>query len=202
MKNESKVLPDRKDQEGDGKDLLSFPVLFRELRRVESLITAKTGTSLIFSDGSLGNVRFDVSGLRAGLFVARREGRSWKRMLRLNPSIIRKVGEEAFRPTIAHEYAHAVVHVLSEARPRSKGGAFSSHGALWRSLMELFDHPPQRCHNYPVTPARTLKSYLYGCQSCAKEYRLGPVRHGRLEKNPGYLVCGACRGRIEPKIST
>ena len=65
--------------------------------------------------------------------------------------------------------------------------------------MELFGYPPRRCHDYPVTPARTVRIYLYSCQDCAREYRLGPVRHGRLEKNPGYLVCGACRGKIEQK---
>ncbi|MGC8529725.1 MAG: SprT-like domain-containing protein [Leptospirillia bacterium] len=181
--------------------MFSYPILFRELARIESLIEEKTGTRLTFSDGSLGEVRFDVSGLRAGLFVARKDGGTWTRVLRFNPSIILKVGEEEFRPTVAHEYAHAVVHVFSGARPRPKGIDFSSHGGLWRSLMELFGHPPRRCHDYPVTPARTVRTYLYSCQRCEREYRLGPVRHGRLERNPGYLVCGACRGTIEQKHS-
>ena len=184
-----------KKREGEN-NLISYPILFRELSRIESLIEETTGSRLTFSDGSLGEVRFDVSGLRAGLFVARREGGEWSRVLRFNPSIILRVGEESFRPTVAHEYAHAVVHVLSGVRPRRRDMDFSSHGGLWRSLMELFGHPPRRCHDYPVTPARTVRIYLYSCQSCDREYRLGPVRHGRLQKNPGYLVCGACRGKI------
>ena len=175
---------------------MSYPILFRELVRLESLIEDTMGRCLTFSDGSLGDVRFDVSGLRAGLFVARREGGEWSRVLRFNASIVSRVGEEAFRPTVAHEYAHAVVHVLSGVRPRARGMDFSSHGGLWGSLMELFGHPPRRCHDYPVTPARTVRTYRYSCQSCDREYRLGPVRHGRLKKNPGYLVCGACRGKI------
>ena len=199
MKDNSESLPVSGTGKACGNDLSSFPVLYGELRRIESLIMGKTGIRLTFSDGSCGDVRFDVSGLRAGLFAARREGGEWRRILRFNPSIVLKVGEAAFCPTIAHEYAHAVVHFLSGVRPRPRGLDFSSHGGLWRSLMELFGHPPRRCHDYPVTPARRLKSYLYACQSCPREYRLGPVRHGRLEKNPDYLVCGACRGRIELK---
>ena len=199
MKDSQGGIPSRQEKNDGSRNLFSYPVLFRELARIESLIEEKTGSCLTFSDGSLGSVRFDVAGLRAGLFVARREGGRWTRVLRFNPSIILRVGEEAFRPTMAHEYAHAVVHVLSGVRPRAKGMDFSSHGELWRSLMELFGHPPRRCHDYPVTPARTVRIYLYSCQSCDREYRLGPVRHGRLGKNPGYLVCGVCRGKIEPK---
>ena len=193
------IHPTGKKGKEKGKDLSSFPVLSDELCRVESIIYHKIGTRLTFSDGALGDVRFDVSGLRAGLFAARREGGEWRRILRFNPSIILSVGEMAFRPTIAHEYAHAVVHFLSGVYPRPRGMDFSSHGGLWGSLMVLFGHPPNRCHNYPVTPSRRVKSYLYSCQSCPREYRLGPVRHGRLEKNPDYLVCGACRGKIELK---
>ncbi len=199
MKDLSGSLPVGREGKSCGKDLSSFPVLYGELCRVESLIMGKTGIRLTFSDGALGDVRFDVSGLRAGLFAARCEGGEWRRILRFNPSIIFKVGEVAFRPTIAHEYAHAVVHFLSGVRPRTRGMDFSSHGGLWRSLMELFGHPPRRCHDYPVEPARIVRTYLYSCRNCVREYRLGPVRHGRLEKNPDYLVCGACRGRIELK---
>lgn len=173
-----------------------FPALSRELLRVEGVVRSGIGADLTFSDGALGEIRLDLSGLRAGLFVARREERSWKRFLRFNPSIIERVGEEAFLPTVAHEYAHAVVHVFSVHRARFSGGDFSSHGALWRSLMELFGHEPKRCHDYPAKPARSVKTFLYRCRDCGKDYRLGPVRHGRLEKNPGYLVCGSCRGGI------
>lgn len=176
--------------------LAGYPVLYRELLRVEGVLLSGVGADLTFSDSRLGEIRLDLSGLRAGLFVARREGRSWTRSLRFNPSILERVGEEAFRPTVAHEYAHAVVHVFSLHRTRFPGKDFSSHGALWRSLMELFGHEPKRCHDYPAKPARSVRTFHYLCRDCGKDYRLGPVRHGRLEKNPGYLVCGACRGGI------
>jgi len=174
-----------------------FSSLLSELERIERLTLECTGLDLTFSDGRFGHLLWDLRGLKAGVFSARKNGRGyWALALRFNLSIIRSVGPKHFLPTIAHEYAHAVVHALEIRRGRGSGEDFTPHGALWRSLMERFGHPPERCHIYPATPARKKTEYHYQCGACRKDYRLGPVRHGRLKKRPGYLVCGACRGPL------
>ena len=177
-----------------------YPVLMGELLRVEGIIREKAGLDLTFSDGRAGSLRFDMRGLRAGLFSVRIHpgGRSCEIALRFNGGIIERVGEGVFLPTIAHEYAHAVVfHLRRKAWRNRDREDFRPHGGVWRSLMGLFGHPPERCHDYPVTPARTGKIFAYRCVDCLREFLLGVVRHERLLRNPGYLVCGKCRGGLE-----
>lgn len=181
-----------------------FPTLLSELRRVERIVLETTGKDLTFSDGKSGWLLFNLRGLRAGVFSVgprgcRGGGGNFACSLRFNADIIRTVGEEGFLPTVAHEYAHAVVHALKNSRKREGGLDFSPHGALWKSLMETFGYRPQRCHDYPVLPARKGKVFDYRCGRCRKDYRLGLIRHRRLEKHPGYLVCGSCRGPLLPE---
>ncbi|MCL4485340.1 MAG: SprT-like domain-containing protein [Nitrospirae bacterium] len=184
----------------------SHPLLWRELQRAEGLVREETGLDLTFSDGRAGTLRFDLKGLRAGLFSVRLSGAldAAQMSLRFNGGIIDRVGEEDFLPTIAHEYAHAVVFVLGQnaGRKAFRRDDFRPHGEIWSSLMRLFGHSPDRCHSYPVTPARRRKLYGYRCAGCNREYRLGVVRHERLAKNPGYLVCGRCRGSLRHEPET
>lgn len=177
----------------------SHPLLREELRRVEEIVREKMGLDLNFSDGSAGSLRFDLKGLRAGLFSVRpaKGGMSVEISLRFNGEVIDRVGEEDFRPTVAHEFAHAVVYTLMQkAGKKGSSEDFRPHGNLWRVLMGFFGHPPDRCHTYPVVPARRRKFFGYRCLGCRREYRLGALRHERLSKNPGYLVCGRCRGLL------
>ena len=177
-----------------------YPLLMEELLRVEGIIRREAGLDLTFSDGRAGSLRFDLRGLRAGLFSIRIHpgGRSAETALRFNGALIERVGEGVFLPTIAHEYAHAVVFQMKRKAGRNKDrDDFRPHGEIWCSLMVLFGHPPERCHDYPVTPARRGKIFGYRCTDCLLEFRLGTVRHERLLRNPGYLVCGKCRGGLE-----
>lgn len=182
--------------------LEGFPVLLSELVRLEALVQEETGRTLVFSDGSAGEVLWNLSGLRAGVFAVRIvRGSSPLLTIRLNRTLLARVGEGAFLQTVAHEYAHAVVWALLQARGRIRKGdreEFRPHGTLWRSVMERFGHPPERCHAYPVEKIRTVRSFPYRCGACRREYRLGAIRHRRLEKHPGYLVCGTCRGTLGP----
>ena len=151
-----------------------------ELLRVEGIIRREAGLDLTFSDGRAGSLRFDLRGLRAGLFSIRIHpgGRSAETALRFNGALIERVGEGVFLPTIAHEYAHAVVFQMKRKAGRNKNrDDFRPHGEIWRSLMVLFGHPPERCHDYPVTPARRGKIFGYRCTDCFLEFRLGTVRH-------------------------
>lgn len=176
---------------------LDCALLLEELKRIERLTYDKTGIDLVFSSEMSGSLLWNLAGLRAGVFSARKQGRGpWILSLRFNSAMIRSVGEERFLPTIAHEYAHAVVHFLKTRRKRGTSDDFRAHGGLWRSLMELYGHPPERCHEYPAISARRRAMHAYQCGHCRKEYTLGALRHSRLEKHPGYLVCGSCRGPL------
>ncbi len=177
-----------------------YPLLQEEILRVEGIIRERSGLDLTFSDGRAGSLRFDLRGLRAGLFSVRLHpgDRRQEMSLRFNGEIIERVGEEVFLPTIAHEYAHAVVFQLKyNGGKRGDRADYSPHGTFWRSLMKLFGHPPDRCHDYPVSRARTGKVFGYRCTDCLREFRLGVIRHERLLRDPGYLVCGKCRGGLE-----
>ncbi len=183
----------------------SHLLLREELRRVEDIAREKVGLDLNFSDGSAGSLHFDLKGLRAGLFSARpgSGGKAVEISLRFNGEIIERVGEEDFRPTVAHEFAHAAVYVLMRKAGKTESSEdFRPHGELWKALMRLFGHPPDRCHTYPVVPARRRKFFGYRCIGCRREYRLGAIRHERFSKNPGYLVCGRCRGPLHHEPET
>jgi predicted SprT family Zn-dependent metalloprotease len=180
-----------------GDPSFDYALLLLELKRVERLTYDKFGIDLVFSDERSGRLLWNLAGLRAGVFFARKQGRGpWSLSLRFNSAMIRSVGQERFLPTIAHEYAHAVVHFLKTRRKRGTSDDFSAHGALWRALMELYGHSPERCHEYPAVSARRRAMHAYQCGHCRKEYTLGAIRHSRLEKRPGYLVCGSCRGPL------
>lgn len=174
-----------------------FPLLMAELRRVEALVNEKTAIVLTFTDGRSGRILWNLSGLRAGVFMVRRgiHGKS-DLSLRFNSSIIRTVGEERFLPTVAHEYAHAIVHSMRHGAGRGRMDDFRPHGIVWSTLMKIFGHPPERCHSYPATSVQKRTVFSWRCGRCLKDYRLGIIRHRRLEKAPGYLVCGVCRGPL------
>ncbi len=154
---------------------------------------------MTFSDGKDGSIQWNVRGMRAGIFSVRIvPGKKPEIALRFNVGILRMVGEEAFRSTLAHEYAHAIVYRMVGRKKKSGSSSEETrpHGSIWRNLMILYGHPPIRCHDYPALPVHARRTFNYRCGDCRQEFRLGVVRHERLKKKPGYLVCGKCRGNL------
>ena len=118
-------------------------------------------------------IRWDLRG-SAAVGRCRHDG-DGRSLLRLNSWMASELGK-ADRETVAHYYAHAVVHWQRVQRtPRPGGGCWVSHGGMWKALMREFGYPyAQRCLNY-----RSAVS-IAGAPGQAPEERLlfGPRFHG------------------------
>lgn len=127
-------------------------------------------------------VRFDLTGLGAGMYVAR--GR--ERYIRYNPRLFARYFEENLRDTVAHEVAHYVVDVLFGRR------GSRPHGHRWRSVMNDFGVPPKVCHAFDTSdlPVRRQRRFAYFCR-CG-EHRLSAVRHNRVVARRMRYHCCRC----------
>lgn len=103
----------------------------------------------------------------------------------LNARLLARHPDEIL-PTLVHELAHLV-------RFHRYGPTRRPHGARWRRLMVQAGFPPSACHRMDVGDLAVRRgAFLYRCASCAREYRVGPLRHRRLERNGQAYGC-SCR---------
>lgn len=132
-------------------------------------------------------IRFDLRGQSAG--QARFEAHGGG-LIRFNPWLLLRHGEEFIEQTVPHEIAHWLIFCLygRKARP---------HGAEWRQLMVLFGVEPKRCHEYDLDdiPRRQVSSHEYHC--ACQRHRLSAVRHNRVLKGQTYL-CRRCGQPLKP----
>jgi predicted SprT family Zn-dependent metalloprotease len=112
------------------------------------------------------------------------------RRINLNPGYFEAVGE-AYRQTVAHEYAHLCVYAWETA---GRARAERSHGPRWQSLMRLFGYATTRTSAYGcvVPKARRTRKYFYRCvNDSAHVFRATSGQHKRLQAgSPGY--CPKC----------
>jgi predicted SprT family Zn-dependent metalloprotease len=103
----------------------------------------------------------------------------------LNARLLARHPDEVL-PTLVHELAHLV-------RFDRHGPTRRPHGARWRRLMVLAGFPPTACHRMDVGDLAVRRAaWLYRCATCAREYRVGSLRHRRLERNARAYGC-SCR---------
>ncbi len=126
-------------------------------------------------------IRFDLRGQSAGQARLTGKGRG---VLRFNPWLLLRHGEDFIGQTVPHEVAHWLIFCLYERRARP-------HGAEWRKLMAMFEAEPKRCHEYDLAdiPQRRVANHIYHC-GC-QEHQLSAVRHNRARKGQTYL-CRRC----------
>ena len=122
----------------------------------------------------------------------------WRQnLIRLNPAYFAAVGD-AYRQTIAHEYAH-LVQRNAEA---SKGVRHERpHGLFWQSLMRLFGYSTERSSAYgrcEVAPARRVRKYRYTGVNCGHVFIFGPKRHANAQRGVMYL-CATATCKYRPK---
>ncbi|WPL16242.1 SprT-like family protein [Thiorhodovibrio winogradskyi] len=135
------------------------------------------------------DLRFDLRGQSAGQarFDARGRG-----LIRFNPWLLLRHGEEFIDQTVPHEIAHWLIFCLygRNARP---------HGVEWRQLMTLFGAEPKRCHQYDLDeiPQRRVSSHSYHC--ACQDHQLSAVRHNRVRKGQTYL-CRHCGQALKPGL--
>ncbi|MBK5967840.1 MULTISPECIES: SprT family zinc-dependent metalloprotease [Thiorhodovibrio] len=157
------------------------------LAHLRSAVEQRVRELLATAQGELGiappppEIRFDLRGQSAG--QARCDARA-RCVVRFNPWLLLRHGEEFIDQTVPHEIAHWLTFKRFGRRARP-------HGPQWRELMVLFGAEPRRCHDYDLKeiPHRRVSSHSYHC-SC-QEHRLSAVRHNRARKGQTYL-CRRC----------
>lgn len=132
-------------------------------------------------------IRFDLRGQSAGQARCDAGARG---VVRFNPWLLLRHGEEFIDQTVPHEVAHWLTFTRFGRRARP-------HGPEWRELMVLFGAEPRRCHDYSLedVPHRRVSSHSYHC-TC-QEHRLSAVRHNRVRKGQTYL-CRRCGQPLRP----
>lgn len=135
-------------------------------------------------------IHWNLKGMVAGQFCSRYGGCFFK----VNVELARANMDDYLRQTVPHEFAHYIVrksfnHEYFYNRP-------TAHGHEWKSVMvKVFSLAPKRCHNYDVSQvAQRRGRYEYTC-GC-KTFKLGPVRHFRLRRDPKHYWCPRCNGYL------
>lgn len=122
--------------------------------------------------------------------------------IRLSPSYAVALGE-AYRATIAHEYAHLAVRRGEEVQGLQRS---RPHGTRWQIVMRVLGHTPDRsvtsdeaakCEAVPW--ARRASKYLYRC-AAGHEHKVGVQRHRNMRRGSNYLCCAReCRALPIPQ---
>ncbi|WP_019589100.1 MULTISPECIES: SprT-like domain-containing protein [unclassified Thioalkalivibrio] len=154
----------------------------RICRRTRSFYIEATGHPA----SSTPAVLFDLRGRAAGQFRVHRGHAA----IRFNPEAFVRDWNTHFPETIAHEVAHAAVHVLY------RGRRVRPHGAEWQAIMHHLGVAPRVRHATPLTPARRQRTYAYICD--CTHHALSPQRHALIQKKGYRYQCRHCGGWLRP----
>jgi len=138
-------------------------------------------------------IRFDLRGRSAGQ-VRLGAGGVW--VVRYNPALLARHGEDFLSKTIPHEVAHVIAY-------RLHGPGILPHGPEWRALMCHFGADPTRCHDFDISglPTRTQVRFSYQC--ACRTHQLTSIRHHRILRGQRYQcrTCGQDLTRISEEHS-
>ena len=126
-------------------------------------------------------IRFDLRGKAAGQVRIHAPGRY---LIRYNPKLLERCGEEFLNRTVPHEAAHVLAY-------HHHGTSIRPHGPEWQRIMYQLGAEPTRCHDYDVSglSTRRLRYYEYHC-GCM-DHRLSSIRHNKACKGQRYR-CRRC----------
>jgi SprT protein len=168
--------------------------------RLDELAARARGETLSLIDGAAGwlpktrgrldprpQIRFDLRGLTAGQLRIDHQGRC---IIRYNPALLLRHGEDFLRRTVPHETAHFLAY-------RLHGRGIRPHGPEWQAIMRRLGADPERCHDYDVDglAARRLHYFAYHCD-CG-EHQLSSIRHNKIRRGASYL-CRRCGSGLRP----
>jgi predicted SprT family Zn-dependent metalloprotease len=155
--------------------------------------------------GDIAQAKYGVRPDPKVLWNVRGKVGGWARgseQIRLNEHFAINEGK-AYLSTVAHEYAHTVVHAmrhsvmmgLSPVMPRNSD--WSAHGAVWKGVMLAFGKKPARCHQYAsaATAGYTRKTIAAKC-SCTT-HMITPQRAAKVSQ----LRCKRCKSTLTLAIA-
>lgn len=80
------------------------------------------------------------------------------RTINLNPILLKGNAEHFIENTVAHEFAHIIVHDMN-------GLLVFQHGREWQDLMKMFGVAPNITHDYDVSHVAPTFSWECGCST-------------------------------------
>lgn len=115
----------------------------------------------------------------------------------------KRVANDMLADTLPHEFAHYAVYKIfgPEFMWTRRGQKQIHHGHKWKRMMLDLGVKPERCHDYRDSEAysgQDRKPYIYKCQGCGEEVKLGVRRHQRMQTCGGlyHRGCGRRDGKI------
>jgi SprT protein len=132
-------------------------------------------------------VAFDLRGAQAGQYCSGRRCR-----IRYNPEIAAAHYRDFLRQTVPHEVAHHVVQqCFGQRRP-------APHGREWRAVMQLFDAPAERCHDFDLAGVRIRRQQRFDYRCGCRHHQLSATRHNRISRGERRYRCIRCGEELSP----
>lgn len=131
---------------------------------------------------TLPEIRFTLSGQRAGLYAWRRGGDCW---IDYNPYVFAIDFAHHLQDTVAHEVAHHVARLLY-------GHRIKPHGREWQRIAQLLGATPSARGDYSLegVPVRRQRRHIYHC--ACKQWQLTTTRHNRIQQQGMIYRCKRC----------
>ena len=118
-------------------------------------------------------------------------------LLRFNPYLLKKYGQEFIDQVVPHECAHLVVYVVHGFT--SLGRRIRPHGSEWKAVMQgLYQLEPKVTHNFEVQ-RKQREHYIYLCQCHKLEHSLSVIRHNKVLRGQAKYLCKHCKEGISYK---
>ena len=142
-------------------------------------------------------IQYTVRGTVAGTATYRQ----W--IVNFNPVLLNENVDQFIDHTVPHEIAHLITdQVFPESYIRNGCSRRKPHGSQWQSVMCVLGVEPNTYHKYNVdnVRVRTVRTYTYTCNGCGKQLQMGPKRHAKEQRNPGFYTHSPC-GRQAGKVT-
>lgn len=116
-------------------------------------------------------------------------------LLRFNPYLLEKYGEEFIDQVVPHECAHLVVYAIYGLKDKH-GRKIKPHGSEWKDVMrDLYKLEPLVTHQFEVQRPKK-DQYIYLCQCSALEHHLSVIRHNKVMRGQARYLCKHCKEGI------
>jgi len=135
-------------------------------------------------------IDWSLKGMVAGMFCTQFD----RKFFKVNMALAKDNLEDYLNQTVPHEFSHYIVRAVAA---KNIFGRPKSHGQEWKNVMiRVFGLDPKRCHSYDVSQVRQRHGNYYEYKCACKTFKLGSVRHHRLQVNPNRYWCPNCKGHL------
>ncbi len=117
--------------------------------------------------------------------------------IKLNPTLLIENLDDFINQTIPHEFAHLVADVVypsGHCEPGKKTKRVPHHGSGWKRVMEIFNIPALKYHDYKVEqPVKQSRlKYAHTCSQCGNTFSLTVQQAASVRSRPASLFHNKC----------